>query len=365
MNSKLNSIANWLTQEQIDFCFLTNPDSVFYVSGFLSDPHERLLGVGIFQSGEPFLVCPSMEKEDAKKAGWGFDIIGYSDIENPWILIHKLCNDRTKSVEKIAIEKEHMNVERYELIGSLFSQATFLPAEEKIRKLRMVKSESEIASIREACALADYAIEVGCSEIAEGKTELEVLAAIEYELKKKGVSEMSFSTMVLTGKNGASPHGNPGLTKMKKGDLVLFDLGVVVDGYCSDITRTVALGDISEKQKEIYDTVLKAQASAIEASKPGVTCQAVDLAARNIISAAGYGEYFPHRLGHGLGISVHEYPSLTETNTLLLEEGMVFTIEPGIYVPGVAGVRIEDDVLVTSNGVEILTKFPKELQIIR
>lgn len=365
MNSKLNSIANWLTQEQIDFCFLTNPDSVFYVSGFLSDPHERLLGVGIFQSGEPFLVCPSMEKDDAKQAGWGFDIIGYSDIENPWTLIHKLCNNRTKSVEKIAIEKEHMNVERYELMRSLFSQATFLPAEEKLRKLRMVKSESEIATIREACALADYAIEVGCSEIAEGKTELEVLAAIEYELKKKGVSEMSFSTMVLTGKNGASPHGNPGLTKIKKGDLVLFDLGVVVDGYCSDITRTVALGDISEKQKEIYDTVLKAQTSAIEASKPGVTCQSVDLTARNIISAAGYGEYFPHRLGHGLGISVHEYPSLTETNTLLLEEGMVFTIEPGIYVPGVAGVRIEDDVLVTSNGVEILTKFPKELQIIR
>lgn len=365
MTDKLHTIAEWLKQEQIDFCFLTNPDSVFYVSGFLSDPHERLLGVGIFQSGDPFLVCPSMEKDDAKKAGWGYDIIGYTDIENPWTLIHKLCYDRTKSVEKIALEKEHMNVERYELIGSLFPQAAFLPAEEKLRKLRMVKSESEISTIRKACALADYAIEVGCSEIAEGKTELEVLAAIEYELKKKGVSEMSFSTMVLTGKNGASPHGNPGLTKMKKGDLVLFDLGVIVDGYCSDITRTVALGDISDKQKDIYDTVLKAQAAAIEASKPGVTCQSVDLTARNIISNAGYGEYFPHRLGHGLGISVHEYPSITETNTLLLEEGMVFTIEPGIYVPGVAGVRIEDDVLVTSNGVEILTKFPKELQIIR
>lgn len=365
MTDKLNTIAEWLKQEQINFCFLTNPDSVFYVSGFLSNPHERLLGVGIFQSGDPFLVCPSMEKEDAKKAGWSYDIIGYTDIENPWTLIHKLCNDRTNSVEKIAIEKEHMNVERYELIRSLFPQAIFLPAEEKLRKLRMVKSESEIATIREACALADYAIEVGCSEIAEGKTELEVLAAIEYELKKKGVSEMSFSTMVLTGKNGASPHGNPGLTKMKKGDLVLFDLGVIVDGYCSDITRTVALGDISDKQKDIYDTVLKAQSAAIKASKPGVTCQSVDLTARNIISNAGYGEYFPHRLGHGLGISVHEYPSLTETNSLLLEEGMVFTIEPGIYVPGVAGVRIEDDVLVTSYGVEILTKFPKELQIIR
>jgi Xaa-Pro dipeptidase len=170
--------------------------------------------------------------------------------------------------------------------------------------------------------------------------------------------------MVLTGVNGASPHGTPGQTKIQKGDFVLFDLGVIVDGYCSDITRTVAYGDINDKQKEIYDTVLRAQLAAIEASKPGVISANVDLTARKIISDAGYGEYFPHRLGHGLGIGVHEYPSLTETNELPLEAGMVYTIEPGIYVPNVAGVRIEDDILVTKNGVEILTKFPKELQYI-
>ena len=222
----------------------------------------------------------------------------------------------------------------------------------------------EISLIREACKLADYAVEVGCAEIKEGKTELEIVAAIEYELKKKGITDMSFATMVLTGANGASPHGTPGQTKIQKGDFVLFDLGVIVDGYCSDITRTVAYGEINDKQKEIYDTVLKAQLAAIEASKPEVTCANVDLTARKIISDAGYGEYFPHRLGHGLGIGVHEYPSLTETNDLQLEAGMVYTIEPGIYVPNVAGVRIEDDILVTKNGVEILTKFPKELQYI-
>ena len=217
----------------------------------------------------------------------------------------------------------------------------------------------------QACSLADYAVEVGCSEIQEGKTELDILAAIEYELKKKGVSRMSFATMVLTGANGASPHGTPGLTKIQKGDFVLFDLGVVVEGYCSDITRTVAYGDINDKQNEIYETVLKAQLAAIEASKPGVSCKDIDLTARSIIGDAGYGDYFPHRLGHGLGISVHEYPSVTETNSLLLERGMVYTIEPGIYVPNVAGVRIEDDVFVTETGVEVLTKFPKELQQIK
>lgn len=362
---RIQKLSQWMKETDVQMCFLTSTESVFYLSNFYSDPHERLLAVAVFQEEEPILICPAMEKEDAKKSGWPYEIIGYSDIENPWAFIQKAVSKRVEKISRIGIEKEHLNVERYEELSNIFANASFVSAEEKLRKLRMVKDEKELSIIREACALADYAIEVGCSEIKEGKTELDILAAIEFALKKKGVAAMSFSTMVLTGANGASPHGNPGLTKVQKGDLVLFDLGVIVDGYCSDITRTVAYGDINEKQKEIYDTVLKAELAAISEAKPGVSCSAVDLTARNIIAEAGYGEYFPHRLGHGLGISVHEYPSLTETNELLLEKGMVFTIEPGIYVPGVAGVRIEDDVVVTDNGLEVLTKFPKELQIIK
>jgi Xaa-Pro dipeptidase len=361
MNERIQKVSNWMRDSDIQLCFITNPDNVFYFSKFLSDPHERLLGIAIFQEEEPFLVCPAMEKEDVKKAGWTGAIIGHSDIDRPWELIQNEITKRNIAIEKVAIEKEHMNVERYEAISHLFPKATFVPAEDKVRNLRLVKDESELKIIREACQLADFAIEVGVQEIKEGKTELDVLAAIEYALKKKGVNEMSFSTMVLTGANAASPHGTPGLTKIQKGDLVLFDLGVVVDGYCSDITRTVAYGEINDKQREIYETVLKAQLAAVEASKPGKTCAEIDLTARNIIREAGYGDFFPHRLGHGLGISVHEFPSLTETNTLKLEEGMVYTIEPGIYVPNVAGVRIEDDVYITKDGVEILTKFPKEL----
>ncbi|WP_066292370.1 M24 family metallopeptidase [Bacillus sp. FJAT-29937] len=365
MNSRLQKLSSWMKENNVQVCFVTSPENVFYFSGFLSDPHERLLGLAVFQEEEPFLVCPALDKTDAKNAGWSNEIISYSDIEDPWEMIHKSIYGRLKTVDRIAIEKEHMNVERFEILTEMFNGATFISAEEKLRKLRMVKDEKELSIIREACALADYAVEVGCAEIKEGKSELEIIAAVEFALKKKGVTEMSFSTMVLTGINAASPHGTPGLTKIKKGDFVLFDLGVVVDGYCSDITRTVAYGDINEKQREIYDTVLKAQLAAVEGSKPGVSCAEVDLTARKIIADAGYGEYFPHRLGHGLGISVHEYPSLTETNPLLLEEGMVYTIEPGIYVPDVAGVRIEDDIYVTANGVEILTKFPKELQVIK
>jgi Xaa-Pro dipeptidase len=365
MNQRIENLQTWMKENDIEVSFVTSSENVFYLSGYYTNPHERLLALAVFQEEEPVLVCPGMEVHDAKRSGWDHEIIGFSDIDNPWELVINAINKRINGVLKVAIEKEHMNVERYEQLSTLFPRAVFVSAEEKLRKLRMIKDVKELKIIEEACALADYAIEVGVSEIKEGKTELEILSAIEYALKKKGVTEMSFATMVLTGANAASPHGNPGLTKVQKGDLVLFDLGVVVDRYCSDITRTVAYGDINDKQMEIYGTVLKAQLAALEASKPGVTAAEVDLTARKIIADAGYGEHFPHRLGHGLGISVHEYPSMTETNPLILEEGMVYTIEPGIYVPGIAGVRIEDDVFVTADGVKILTKFPKELQIVK
>jgi Xaa-Pro dipeptidase len=184
---------------------------------------------------------------------------------------------------------------------------------------------------------------------------------LEFQMRRLGASGVSFETIVASGKRSSMPHGVATDKKVEIGDFITMDFGCVYQGYCSDITRTVAFGQINEEQREIYNTVLEAQIAAVEACRPGKTCAEIDLTARNIIRNKGYGDYFPHRLGHGLGISVHEYPSLTEINTLSLQEGMVFTIEPGIYVPGKAGVRIEDDLYVTENGVEILTKFPKEL----
>lgn len=365
MNQRLENLQAWMKENEVQFSLITSTENIFYLSNFYSEPHERLLALAVFQNEEPFLICPEMEKRAAKSCGWGDEIIGYTDSEHPWELVRTAVKKRINYIDKAAIEKGHLNVERYEELLSLFPHCTFISAEEKLRRLKMIKTERELKIIEEACALADYAVAAGVSEIKEGITELEVVAALEYALKKKGVTEMSFSTMVLTGANAASPHGTPGLSKIQKGDFVLFDLGVVVDHYCSDITRTVAYEDIDDTQKNIYDTVLKAQLAAISAAKPGAAAADVDMEARNLIAAAGYGDYFPHRLGHGLGISVHEYPSITESNRLVLREGMVFTIEPGIYVPEIAGVRIEDDVYVTAEGVKVLTKYPKELQIIK
>lgn len=365
MNTRLEKLMQWLQEQNTEAAFLTSTPSVFYMTNFHCEPHERLLGLFVFQEKEPMLICPKMEEGHARGAGWTHEIIGYTDTDNPWDMIAKAIEARGIDAGTVAIEKEHLNVERYEYLSQLFPKATFRSAEEKVRELRLIKDEKELAILREAAAMADYAVEIGVNAIQENRSELEVLATIEHELKKKGIHKMSFDTMVLTGANSALPHGVPGANKMQRGDFVLFDLGVIIDGYCSDITRTVAFGEISDEQKRIYETVLKGQLNAVESCKPGATFSEIDRAARSVIADAGYGDFFPHRLGHGLGISVHEFPDVKEGNNSPLREGMVFTIEPGIYVPNLGGVRIEDDVYITKDGVEILTKFPKELQFVK
>ncbi|WP_438311482.1 M24 family metallopeptidase [Sporosarcina sp. FA9] len=363
--NKVEVIQNFLRNENLDAAFITTPDNVFYLTGFSSDPHERLLGVMLFKDAEPFILCPLMEVPDVKAAGWKFEAVGHADTEDAWDILVNAVNTRGPAPTSIAIEKSNLTVERLERMNELFPEASFSRLDEQLNNMRVIKDESELVHLRKAAELADYAVEIGCREIAEGKTELEVLMAIEFELKKKGVQKMAFDTMVLSGPKTASPHGTPGDRKIQKGDFILFDLGVIYNGYCSDITRTVAFGEPTEAKREIYETVQRAEQAAIDLVRPGVKACELDKAARDVITDAGFGEYFTHRLGHGLGISVHEYPSITGTNEFVLNEGMVFTIEPGIYHPEITGVRIEDDVVVTADGVEVLTKFPKELQIIQ
>lgn len=366
MNKRMESVMNWLKSENHDLAFISSPENVFYLTNFQCDPHERLLGLVVFPEEEPFLVCPQMEVSRAQDAGWSAEIIGYGDAEDPWASIQQAMRKRVKhNSPSVAIEKSEFPYGRAEKLQEIFPDVAFADAEEKLQELRMIKDEDELKTLREAAQLADFGVEVGAGAIAEGKTEMEVLAEVEYELKKKGISQMAFSTMVLTGANAARPHGNPGTRKIQSGDFVLFDLGVVVDGYCSDITRTVAFRDVSDEQKEIYNAVLRAQQASLSVSTPGTRIGDIDQSARDAITQAGYGEYFPHRIGHGLGIGAHEYPSMSSDNDSELKPGMVYTIEPGIYVPDVAGVRIEDDVVVTENGCETLTQYPKELQVVK
>ncbi|MEI5908018.1 Xaa-Pro peptidase family protein [Bacillus spongiae] len=363
--NRLQVLQQYLTEFQIDAAFINSTENIFYLTNFYIDPHERLAGVLLFSKTEPLMIVPSMEVSQAKAAGWEHEIIGYEDHEDPWSLLQKAVNSRRISDAKtISFEKGTLSYERGESFQSLFSSPTIVSIEEKLNNMRVVKSEAEVNIIRRAALLADFGVEVGVKALKEGVTELEVVAEIEYELKKKGVRHMSFSTIVLFGEKSGEPHGNPGHRRLSKGDFVLFDLGVVLDGYCSDISRTVVFGEVNEKQKAIYEVVLKAQMASLSISKPGTRVGDLDITARNIIEENGYGDLFPHRIGHGLGINVHESPSMSQNNESILKEGMVYTIEPGIYDATIGGVRIEDDVLVTKEGHEILTKYPKNLQVI-
>ncbi|MGG3626281.1 Xaa-Pro peptidase family protein [Bacillus gobiensis] len=362
---RIEKISNWLKNQGADCAFIHSKENVFYLTGFLTNPHERVMGVFLFPDEEPFFLCPNMEVEQARTAGWNHQIIGYGDHENPWHLVKIELEKRKLAIEAAAIETEEISYARAEALKSVFSGAEFVSVDGKLKEERLVKDKREIEILREAAKLADYGVEVGVSAVKAGVSEMDVLAKIEFELKKKGIQDMSFSTMVLFGEKSGKPHGNPGLEQLKEGYFVLFDLGVVFEGYCSDITRTFTYKHMDEKQNDIYNTVLHAETSALKMCKPGVRIGDLDKKAREIIEESGYGDYFPHRLGHGLGISVHEYPSITHTNDLLLEKGMAFTIEPGIYLPEVGGVRIEDDILITNDGFETMTSYPKDQMIIK
>ncbi|CRH92166.1 proline dipeptidase [Chlamydia trachomatis] len=230
-----------------------------------------------------------------------------------------------------------------------------------LQQMRLIKSADEIEKMLVAGDFADKAVQVGFDNISLDVTETDIIAQIEFEMKKQGINKMSFETMVLTGNNAANPHGIPGTNKIENNSLLLFDLGVETLGYTSDMTRTVAVGKPDQFKQDIYNLCLEAQLTALDFIKPGVTAAEVDAAARNVIEKAGYGEYFNHRLGHGLGMDVHEFPSIMAGNDMEIQEGMCFSVEPGIYIPGKVGVRIEDCGYVTKNGFEVFTQTPKEL----
>ncbi|MGC6768589.1 M24 family metallopeptidase [Enterococcus sp. LJL128] len=361
--AKINELKKWMDSLNIDLTYISDPHHIAYFSGYESDPHERVLALFISKSGDPFLFTPALEIEDAQNSTWDFPVHGYLDSENPWEKIAALIRQNGQP-KKIATEKEFLSVARFETLRTHFPDASMsVSVTPVIEKLQLIKTSEEIELLMEAGNWADVALEIGFKAVSEGAAEQEIIAEIEYQLKRKGVRSMSFDTLVLTGKNAASPHGTPGGSTVQKGDFVLFDLGVVWKGYCSDVTRTIAYQEPTAFQEEIYSIVLQAQLAAQQAVKPGITAGELDQIARSVIEKYGYGEYFNHRLGHGIGTTVHEYPSLVTGNDLVIEKGMCFSLEPGIYIPEKVGVRIEDCVYVTENGCEAFTKTPKELQI--
>ncbi len=268
-------------------------------------------------------------------------------------------------IEKLFTESERLSVSEFKRFCEIIPcECVAERADDEIDALRREKNSEEKGKILEAQAIAEKAFDYVLGFIKEGVTEREIALTLDFFMLKNGAQAISFETIAVSGKNSSMPHGVPSDKKTEKGDFITMDFGAVVDGYHSDMTRTVAVGAVSSKQAQVYETVLSAQEKCLESLKAGVTCKDADAAARDVIKSAGYGDFFGHGTGHGVGIEIHEAPRLSPKSGQTLKIGDVVTVEPGIYLPGEFGVRIEDMAYITENGFENMTKSEKSLIIL-
>lgn len=348
----------------LDAIALNPGPSLTYLTGLHFHLSERPV-VGLFAPDKAArLVLP--ELETAKLAGLAFDLDAFTYGEDPQTWPQRFAAALSGTgIARIGVEDGSMRLLEYRLLQQALPAASLIDASGTIAELRMYKDEIEIAAMQKAAEIAETALQALLPQIRIGMTELEISGRLLIEILRAGsLGELPFQPIVSTGPNGANPHASPSSRPLQAGDLLVIDFGASHQGYFSDITRTFAVGNFSKDQKTVYDTVLAANQAAHALAKPGISCGSVDQAARHVIEQAGFGQYFIHRTGHGLGLQGHEPPYIRAGNPMLLETGMTFTIEPGIYLPEQFGVRIEDDVVVTPNGLRSLTTFPRELQVI-
>ncbi len=264
---------------------------------------------------------------------------------------------------RVGLEAHGVTWAQQRSFADTLTACTLVPTEELVEQHRRVKEPGEVARIRAACSIADDALQATLPMLATRPTEQQFALALEVGMRERGASGTSFDTIVASGPNGAMPHARPSDRHIEAGELVVIDFGCIVDGYCSDMTRTVSVGDPGADARHLWDVVRASQEAGRAAVAAGVECAAVDRASRDVIDDAGWGALFSHGTGHGVGLEIHEAPRVAKTSSGTLDAGVVVTVEPGVYLPGVGGVRIEDTVVVTTTGADALTEFPKSLLV--
>ena len=359
MTDRSTVVQNAMERAGLDTLLVAAPANIAYICGFRTEPHERLIALVLPQAGEPRLVCPSLEEEAARGAFDGaVRLHVWRDEEGPGGALA----DALAGAARIGIEKRYLSVADAELAAAAAPAATFAGCDELLARLRAVKSDDEIAALRRAAGIVDGVVAHLAAAAAPGVTEAGLAAECVQRLLAAGGDSPAFDPLILTGPRSALPHSRSSATAIAEGDLLIIDIGVVADGYCADITRTVVVGsEPDDRQREVFETVLAAQRAAIEVARAGTPARAVDDAARGLIADRGYGANFVHRTGHGLGLELHEPPYLTAASDEPLQPGMVVTVEPGVYVEGWGGVRIEDDIVIGESGADVLTRAPIDL----
>lgn len=351
---KITKLRSAFNEAGIDGILLTNEYSRRYMTNFTGTA-----GVVLISNERALFITDFRYVEQAGKQAVGYEIVQHT---GP-ILDEVAKQVKELGIQKLGFEQDTLTYSSY-VAHKEAVEAEFIPTSGLVEKLRLIKTDSEIKILKEAAQIADAAFEHILSFIRPGVSEIEVSNELEFFMRKQGATSSSFDIIVASGLRSALPHGVASEKVIEKGDFVTLDFGAYYKGYCSDITRTIAVGEPSDKLKEIYSVVLEAQLRGVNGIKAGLTGREADALTRDYITEKGYGEYFGHSTGHGVGLEIHEAPGLASRSETVLEPGMVVTVEPGIYIPGVGGVRIEDDIIVTSEGNEVITKSPKELIIL-
>lgn len=357
--SRWEGLQGWLSRQGAAAAFITPGANLTYLTGWHTHSYERLTGLLLPSEGSPALIVPSLDAEAASRSPVR-EIYRWADGTDPYALVAEIARQKGLVNGVWALEKKVITLLQAERLAAAAGKAGALDAGEELAAMRVIKSPAEVASLQRAADCLNPALDAVKTFVRPGVTERQIIAVLLEALETAGSEGQSFPAIVLSGPNAALPHGTPGQRVVQEGDLVLADFGGLHGCYCSDITRTFVVGGWSEQARTMYDLVLTARDAAIAAVKPGLPCGEVDRAARSVIEKAGFSKYFIHRTGHGLGLDVHEEPWIVGGNPEPLRPGMVLTVEPGIYIPGWGGVRIEEMVLVTEDGGHCLTSYPAD-----
>jgi Xaa-Pro aminopeptidase len=355
---RLDKFRRSLTEQPFDTFLVSEPWNRAYLSGFWADDPQltESSGVLLITAGEQVLATDFRYQEQAEKEAVGFRIVIYKETLTS-VLPEIFASLQTRN---IGVESHHLTHDRFVRIEEALKrwrpEGALVPILNLVEGLRMIKEPEEIEAMRSSLAVAESVFQAVAGEAAVGKTEKELSWRIEQLMRERGAESVSFPPIVASGPNAALPHAVPTDRPLHEGETVIFDLGARLGHYCSDMTRTLILGESDTKVRTVYAIVREAQLRAIASVRAGLSSQDVDRVARDYIASAGFGDNFGHGLGHGVGLAVHEKPGFGKTNSMVLEENMVVTIEPGIYLPGWGGVRLENMVRVTGDGCEVLNR---------
>lgn len=360
---RLSRLKQIMQAHEFDALTLNPGPSLVYLTGLSFHLMERPVVAILSSSSDPILILPELERARAEACPLPLSLYSYTESEQDRRqAFHKALQSDHLATARIGTEPLHLRLLEYQYLQEAAPNAHFEPAQDLLTALRWQKDESEIQAMRKAVEIAEAAFLATIANIEPGQTERQIANELTIQLLRAGSEpELPFEAIVASGPNSALPHATPSSRQIQPGDLVIIDWGARWHGYVSDITRTLAIGEIAPRLRQIHGHVLQANQAGRDASQPGSLTRDVDDAARQMIDQAGFGDYFIHRTGHGIGLEAHEAPYISQDDTTRLEAGMAYTVEPGIYLPGEGGVRIEDNVVITNQGHLCLTTLDRKL----